>query len=271
MALLNTLKTWESNAMCSERNEYLGISDKVFLITGASSGIGRSISRTCHEFGAKLVLLGRDEEKMLETTACMDPDSFHTILVDLADLGAVENAFDVAVTKMGKFNGFCHSAGYEKTLSIKAMKPIHYQNMFNINAVAGFEIARLLSKNRFCSELGSSFVFMSSITSLVSRVGLAAYSASKGAIVSASKAMALELATKNIRVNCVSPGTVMTPLIEKFINQLEPEPRQRRLDEYPLGLGEPEDVANLVAFLFSDRSRWITGSNIVIDGGYTSK
>lgn len=257
--------------MINTVEDYLDIKNKVFLITGASSGIGRSISRICYEFGAKLVLLGRDEKKMAETTALMSSEFYHTILMDLTDLSTIEASLEEAVSRMGKFNGFCHSAGYEKTLSIKAMKPSHYINMFNVNAVAGFELARLLSKSKFCSEQGSSFVFISSITSLVSRAGLAAYSASKGAIVSASKAIALELAAKKIRVNCVSPGTVITPLIENFINQLEPDQRQRRLDEYPLGLGKPEDIANLVAFLLSDRSRWLTGSNIVIDGGYTTK
>ncbi|MDD2246996.1 MAG: SDR family oxidoreductase [Proteiniphilum sp.] len=251
--------------------DFLGIRDKVFLVTGASSGIGRSISRTCYEFGAKLVLMGRNAQRMAETTEQMSTDSFHTILVDLSEPETMEAAIAEAVSRLGKIDGFCHSAGYEKTLSLQAMKPVHYQSMYNVNAVAGFELARLLSKKKYCSEQGSSFVFISSITSLVSRVGLTAYSASKGAIVSASKALALELAAKNTRVNCISPGTVITPLIENFLNQLEPEQRQKRLDEYPLGLGQPEDIANLVAYLFSPRSRWITGSNIVIDGGYTSK
>ncbi|MDD2229235.1 MAG: SDR family oxidoreductase [Candidatus Cloacimonetes bacterium] len=119
---------------------------------------------------------------------------------------------------------------------------------FSVNAVAGFEFARLLSK-KVLQRRGVEFVFISSVTSIFGRVGLATHSASKGAIVSATKAMAIELAKQSIRVNSVSPGTVLTPLIEK----LEPEQRAQRLSEYPLGLGKPDDVANLSGFFLTKR------------------
>ncbi|MDD2229563.1 MAG: SDR family NAD(P)-dependent oxidoreductase [Candidatus Cloacimonetes bacterium] len=252
-------------------DDFLNIEHKVLLITGASSGIGRSIARICYASGAKLILLGRDENKMAETTAGMNPEAFYPILIDLTHYKELEEAIDQAVQQMGKIDGFCHCAGFEKTLSIKAMKPDYYMDLFLVNAVAGFELARLLSKKKYCSEAGSSFVFISSITSIVGRAGLTAYSASKGAIVSATKAMAIELARQNIRVNSVSPGTVMTPLMDSFIERLGPEQKAQRLSEFPLGFGNPDDVANLVAFLFSHRSKWITGTNIIIDGGYTAK
>lgn len=252
-------------------NDFLDIQNKVLLVTGASSGIGRSIAKTCYENGAMLILLGRDEKKMAETTAGMEPGSFYTILIDLKKYKELEETINIAVQQMGKISGFCHSAGYERTLPIKTMKPADYMDLFSVNAVAGFELARLLSKKKYCSEKGASFIFISSVSSIVGRAGLAAYSASKGAIVSVTKAMAIELANRNIRVNSVSPGTVMTPLVENFIEKLDSEHKAQRLSDYPLGIGEPEDVANLVAFLLSKRSKWITGSNIIIDGGYTAK
>lgn len=250
---------------------FIDFQDKAFVITGASSGIGREIAKLCYHFGAKLMLVGRNEGELLNTAKDMDRDRYCLNVFDLTEYDQIEAEVAKAADHLGQFSGFCHSAGFEYTLPIKSMTPKHYMDLFRVNTIAAFEFARVLSKKKYRNGLGASFVFIASIMGSVGRPGLTGYSASKGALISGAKSMALELAAKKIRVNCVSPGTVRTELIEKMLQNLEPEQREKRLSDFPLGIGTPEDVANLVLFLLSERSRWITGTNITIDGGYTAK
>lgn len=250
---------------------FINLSNKSYIITGASSGIGRAVAHLANKFGAKLLLLARNKDALMETAKNMDSNKYICESIDLTNFDLIESVIDNAKEKIGKFNGFCHCAGVEQTLPIRSMNPQNYQNLFNINTIAGFELARICSKKAFLSDDGSSFVFIASIMGVVGRPGLTGYSASKGALISGVHSMALELASKHIRVNLVSPGTVMTKMIENAFTKMEEEQRNKRLNEYPLGFGTAEDIANVVIFLLSDKSKWITGSNIIIDGGYTSK
>ena len=251
--------------------DFIDLSNKTYIITGASSGNGRAVAQLANNFGAKLLLLARNKDAILETAKNMDSNTFMCESIDLTEFEKIETVIKMATEKMGKLNGFCHCAGIEQTLPLRSMNPINYQNLFNINTIAGFELARICSKKVYMSDDGSSFVFIASIMGIVGRPGLIGYSASKGAVIAAVHSMALELAPKHIRVNLVSPGTIMTKMIENALKNMEEDQRNKRLNEYPLGFGTPEDIANIVLFLLSDRSKWITGSNIIIDGGYTAK
>jgi NAD(P)-dependent dehydrogenase (short-subunit alcohol dehydrogenase family) len=253
------------------------LSGKNIIVTGASSGIGRSCSIVCAMSGANLLLLGRDANRLSETLAEIEKADLNVrgytyshsidLTVNLEDLNP---ALDEFVKKHGKFDGFIHSAGVEKTMPLSGMKDLDYMNILSINVVAGFQLAKLLSKRKNSNDK-SSFVFISSITGLVGRKGIVGYSASKGALISGIRSIALELADRGIRANCISPGTILTPLMVKYLESLTPEEKTKRLDDYPLGLGVPEDIAYAAIFLLSDASRWITGQNIVIDGGYTAR
>ena len=139
-----------------------------------------------------------------------------------------------------------------------------------MNTLSAFEFIRYFGSSKNFNQ-GGSIVLISSITSVISRVGVSAYAASKGALVSAAKTMALELAKRQVRINAVSPGTVLTPLMQNYLSQISEEDKQKRIDGFPLGLGEPEDVANACIYLLSDASKWMTGQNIIIDGGYTAQ
>lgn len=250
---------------------FIDLQDKSYVITGAGSGIGKAIAGLCYEYGAKLLLIDKNEQGLLESAAQMDPTKVCTKAFDLTNYADLESIVAHAADKLGLFSGFCHSAGFEYTLPIKSMTPKHYMELFAVNTIAAFELSRILSKKKYLRESGASFVFIASIMGIVGRPGLTGYAASKGALISGAKSMALELAAKKIRVNCVSPGTVRTDLIEKMLANLEPEQREKRLSDFPLGIGNPEDVANIVVFLLSERSKWITGANFTIDGGYTAK
>ena len=244
------------------------LSGKKILITGASSGIGRQCAINCSKMGAVVALVGRDEKRLQETLVQMEGDGHLICPADLTILESIKPLVQDIASKIGSLDGFIHSAGIEKTLPVKSLKPSDYEEIFKVNALSAFEIVRYLSSSKNLNQ-GGSIVLISSITSVIGRVGVSAYAASKGAIVSAVKTMALELAKRNVRVNAVSPGTVLTPLMQSYLSQISEEERQKRVEGFPLGLGEPADVANACIYLLSEASRWVTGQNIVIDGGYT--
>ncbi len=244
------------------------LAGKKILITGASSGIGRQCAIDCSKMGATVVLIGRDEKRLNETLNHMEGNNHIVCPLDLNQLENIKPLVQDIVSHTGSLDGFIHSAGIEKTLPVKSLKPSDYEDLFRINTLSGFEFVRYFGSSKNFNQ-GGSIVLISSITSLVGRIGVSAYAASKGAIVSAVKTMALELAKRHIRINAVSPGTVLTPLMQKYLSQITEEEKQKRVDGFPLGLGEPEDVSNACIYLLSDASRWVTGQNLVVDGGYT--
>lgn len=242
-----------------------------YVITGAGSGIGRAVAIQCAELGARMLLIDKHHESLKQTRDMIHGPKPVLCSIDLTDYEQVGKAVENSLECCGPFSGFCHCAGIEYTLPIKSMTAKHYHDLFAVNVIAGFELAKVLSKKKYMADTGASFVFIASTMGVVGRPGLVGYSASKGAVIAGMRSMALELAGKSIRVNSISPGTVMTEMIKKMLETLEPEQREKRLGDFPLGIGKPEDVADLVAFLFSDRSRWITGTNIMLDGGYSAR
>ena len=244
---------------------------KTILVTGASSGIGRQCAIDCARMGARVALIARNEERLAETLSMMEGEGHAYYPLDLTSEGGGKLlVVNKICERFGKVDGFIHAAGIEKTLPIKLLTADDYLSIFRINALSAFEFIRIFSNKKYFSD-GGHIILISSATSVVGRAGLAAYAASKGAINSAIRPMALELARKKICVNCVSPGTIITPMMESFLSTLSEEDRKKRVAGFPLGLGKPEDVSSLCIFLLSDASRWITGQNIVIDGGYTSQ
>lgn len=244
------------------------LSEKKILITGASSGIGRQCAIHCSKMGATVVLIGRDENRLQETLSQMEGEGHLVYPADLNQLENIKPLVQDVVSKLGPLDGFIHSAGIEKTLPIKSLKPSDYEDIIRVNTLSAFEFVRYFSASKNFNQ-GGSIVLISSITSVIGRVGVTAYSASKGAIVSAVKTMALELAKRSVRINAVSPGTVLTPLMQNYLSQISEEERQKRMEGFPLGLGDPKDVANACIYLLSEASRWVTGQNIIVDGGYT--
>ena len=248
----------------------LSLDGKNIVITGAASGIGSECAMKCAQVGANVMLLDQDTGKLEEVRSKIELLGNKVTIagLDVTDVVQVEGAVAEFVAHYGKCNGFIHSAGVEKTLPVANLKQADYINVLKVNTFAGFELCKILSKNKYGNE-GSSFVLISSITSMIGRPGLTAYSASKGAINSGIRPIALEIASKRMRVNAICPGTVLTPLMLNFLDSLTPEEREKRNAGYPLGLGECSDIANLALFLLSAQARWITGQSIAIDGGYT--
>ena len=174
------------------------------------------------------------------------------------------------VAEHGKFDGYVHAAGLERTLPVKLLKTSDYEELYRVNTLSAMELSKQLTSIKHINK-DSSLVFIASITAGIARPGVAAYAASKGALISAARVLAVEVANRGIRVNTVSPGTVLTPLMQKYLATLSEEQYAERVNGFPLGLGKERDVAQLIIYLLSDASRWMTGQNIVIDGGYTIK
>ena len=251
-------------------NNSFSLKNKNILITGASSGIGRQCAITFSQLGANVILIARNKGRLKETYNKLDKGNHLIISQDITEYNKLEEVVNTAVDKIGKISGFVHSAGIEMTLPLRNMQPSYYEKMFSVNVIAGFELAKIISKKKYLYKNGASFVFISSVMGILGQLGKIGYCSSKGSLISGVKAMALELASKKIRVNCILPGVVETEMSNEMFQKLSEESKKNIVDMHPLGLGKPEDIAYACAYLLSDSARWVTGTNLIIDGGYSA-
>lgn len=247
------------------------LKDKNIVISGASSGIGKACAAECSRAGAKVHMIGRNIAALTEAAAELG-DNIHSInQLDVTKTDDIEATIKNIVDEHGKIDGFIHSAGIQKTQAFRSITRDHYIEVFSVNTIAAFDLSRVLLKKQYCNPNGISLVFIASVMSVAGYAGLTSYCASKAALVGGARSMAVELAAKNVRVNCVSPGTVKdTAMTQGLQSSISEDEFQKIVAKYPSGLGQAKDVANLCVFLLSEDSKWITGQNIVIDGGYSS-
>lgn len=238
--------------------------DTYTLLTGATSGIGLDMAiRLSSE--RNLILVGRNEAKLDEIIRQIGGP--HKTLKLVCDLDADRRQVAALLTELIQKNdlqidALVHCAGTSKAMSIRQADTDTIDTIFNVNILSAIELIRPLLKKENKGSL-KNIVLISSLASIRGEKGNAVYAASKGALNSLAVTLAKELAPK-VRVNSISPGTVETPMTQNF---LESEAGAAHLETYPLGVGHCEDITNLVYFLLSDEARWITGQNIVIDGG----
>jgi NAD(P)-dependent dehydrogenase (short-subunit alcohol dehydrogenase family) len=240
------------------------------LITGASSGIGRQCAISCSRMGATIILIGLETDKLQDTVSQLEGSGHISYTQDITEYDKLESIIKESVEKLGPINGFIHSAGIEMSRPLKVLKPENFEKVISVNAIAAFEIIRILSKLKNLPAEGASYVLISSVMGVLGDIANVAYCSSKGALLSAGKAMALELAPRKIRVNCVLPGVVETEMSQQLFLSISEESRNSILKMHPLGLGKPTDIANACIFLLSEASRWITGTNLFVDGGYSA-
>jgi NAD(P)-dependent dehydrogenase (short-subunit alcohol dehydrogenase family) len=237
------------------------LAGKTILVTGASSGIGRTIAIECSRMGARLIVTGREPGRLGGTFDVLAGHDHFQIKADLT----VEEELLALVEQLPPLDGLVNNAGVSRRLLVKDITAEALDYVINNNFIATVLLTRILLKEKKINK-AASIVFISSRGADRPTIGNAIYSATKGAINSFAKVMALELAPQRIRVNCILPGMVWTPLIEHSSLSIE----QYKEDEkrYPLGrYGKPEDVAYVALYLLSDASEWMTGSAITIDGG----
>lgn len=241
-----------------ERPRYL-------LITGASSGIGRDMAIDLSRH-FRLVLNGRDANRLEATRlACREPDQHLCWPCDLAAVqGLAEALTGLLRTHDAEVSGFVHCAALLNVLPLRSITLAHAQAVMNTNMFAAMEITRLLMRKNVNHKALKGIVFISSIASQFGAKGFTAYCASKAALDGLMKALAVELGP-DVRVNSVLPGGVRTPMTEAMY--ADPATAERLTRDYPLGVGLPSDISDAVQFLLSDQARWITGHQLVVDGG----
>lgn len=240
------------------------LAGKTIFVTGASSGIGKAIAIECSKMGATLIINGRNAERLNDTFVQLEGGNHIQIVADLSN----REAIDEIIESLPKLDGLVNCAGLTQSLPFQFTNSEIIDKIMSVNFTAPTIISALLAKKKKIGK-GSSVVFISSVSGVFcTGTSGSIYSASKGAINGLMKGMALDLASKGIRVNSVNPGMIETAIFDEgtlTLEQLNEDKKRYPLKRY----GNPEEVAHAVIYLLSDASSWVTGSALLIDGGYT--
>ncbi|MCK9414430.1 MAG: SDR family oxidoreductase [Prolixibacteraceae bacterium] len=246
--------------------DYLNLTNKRIMIAGVATGIGKTTAILLSELGADLILLDINVKELNETMALLKPGQHFSFPVDLSDILNIEKKVNGIIDISGSLDGFVYCVGIRSRRPLRMITPKVLSEVINLNFGAFLELTRCITKkNNFNSEL--SIVGISSIAASRGGAGVTAYAASKGAMESAVRCLAKEMAPKKIRINTVVPAQTNTPAYTALQNMAAADEDAILARQY-LGLGEPLDVANVIAFLLSANSRLITGSAIPVDGGF---
>ena len=239
---------------------------KTVLVTGAASGIGRATAIQCADMGAKVILADLNEQGLKESMALISRDDTEYRALDLTDLDKLIEM----VGSLPKLDGVASNAGIVLSLLAKFSEPIDMERIFKINTFSHINLIQQLIAQKKLNK-GASIVFTSSMSGVYCGIaGGALYGATKSAILGYSKALAIELAPRGIRVNTIHPGMIETPLTQG--TALSKELLEEDAKNYPLGrYGKPEEIAYAIVYLLSDATVWMTGSQLLIDGGYSVK
>jgi NAD(P)-dependent dehydrogenase (short-subunit alcohol dehydrogenase family) len=236
------------------------LNGKTVLVTGATGGIGFATCVRIAGMGGTVIALGRRQEALDRLRDELGEGAHRVVSLDITDNAARKQI----IAELPKLDGVVHAAGINRLQPLRFIKPEDFQSITEINYMLPVLFAQDLLQKKLLNQ-EASVVFISSISHFAVASGMLAYAGSKGALISATRVMALELARQKIRVNCVSPGMVVTPMLSAYTE----EECVAEQTKYPLGLGKPEDVADACVYLLSPASRWMTGANLILDGGFT--
>lgn len=237
--------------------------EQVYIVTGASSGLGEATALMLNEKGATVVAIARNEKRLLDMkTKCKKPENMHIEIKDLTEgIADLPQYVKELKEKYGKFSGMAYCAGISNIIPLRALDFAQLENTHKINFYAPTMMTKGIVDKRNNIGQGTSVVAISSIASKCSDKGHIAYASSKSALCASLKSISKEVITNGIRVNCVLPSNIKTPMtaMEGY--------EESQKDLYPLGFGEADDVANLIVYLLSDKSKFISGQNYIIDSG----
>jgi len=240
--------------------------EQIYIVTGASSGIGEGVALLLNELGATVVGIARNEERLNAMKAKSKyPENMHLEIKDLAeDIEGLPNYVKELKNKYGKFSGLAYCAGITAVQPLKLLDISEMKNLFNINYFAPIALAKGFADKRNNIGEGASAVFVSSLAAIACNRAMTGYSGSKSALIASIRSIAKEYASQKIRFNCVSPSDIQTPM-QDWIKDITGE--DRATWSYPMGLGEVLDVANMIIYLLSNKSKWLTAQNYVVDCG----
>lgn len=242
------------------------LAGKRMLVTGSSSGLGQAIALGCARMGAEIIATGRDAQRLEQTLAALSQISAANHVGVSAEL-TTQDGRDAVLEAVGsEIHGVVHSAGISRLCPVRMVSEVHLREVHSINVEAPMLLTQgLLKRSRIAQD--GSILFIASIAAHIGVAGVGAYSGTKAALIAMARCLAMEVAKRRIRVNCLSPALVETPLLEATAQMLGSLDQQRAA--YPLGFGKPEDIANAAIFMLSPASRWVTGTTLVMDGGLT--
>jgi len=237
---------------------------KIILVTGASSGIGQQVALSCAQAGAIILASGRNTERLENAVAALPGSGHRSIPMDICDDASIK----ACAGTFGKIDGVVHCAGISLLSPLRLATRPHIEDQLSSNVIGPMLLTQqLLLKNLI--NTGSSILFISSISAHIGVHGVSAYSASKGALEAMARSLSMEVAKKGIRVNCLAPGLVKTPMFDAALSTTGGG-LEETINRYPLGLGLPEDIAHAAIFFLSGASRWVTGTTLILDGGHTA-
>lgn len=237
------------------------LQEKSILITGATSGIGRACAVSYAQENAKLFLCGRNNESLLQLKNDIPDASLFEV-----DLSSDEKV-ELLVNSLEPVDCIVLVAGIDKRTPLKFISDVEINNVMQTNLIANIKLIRSLAKAKKINK-GASIVLIASVAGMLADAGHLLYGVSKAGIISLARALAVELAPRKVRVNAISPGLIRTPMTEAFLND-NPELATLDSKKYLLGHGEVHSIVDTTQFLLSDASSWITGTNMVVDGGYS--
>lgn len=248
----------------------MDLSGRTVLVTGASSGIGRATAILISELGGRVVLSGRDAERLSATRTAMAPGDHAIAEYDLSQTDGLCAWLRSVAAQTGPLDGFVHSAGVQTTRPLGAVSRADYESVMSVNLAAALWLSKAF-RQKSLYRPGAAIVFVASVAGLVGQSGNHVYGASKGGVIALTRSLAIELAGVKIRVNAVAPGLVAgTEISGAFERACTVQQMSAVSALHPLGLGRPRDVAYAIAFLLGDAARWITGATLTVDGGYTA-
>jgi len=246
------------------------LAGRSYLVTGASSGIGRAAAQSIARCGGRVLAGGRDAGRLEALLAALPGSGHQAVPGELSNADGAADWVKSVVAAHGALDGAFHSAGVESIRPVRLLRQQHIDEVMGSALFAGMGIARALAQ-RGAMHDGGALVFMSSVAGSAGWAGLSAYGAAKAGVDGLVRVLACEFAARRIRVNAIAAGAVETPMHERVARAGTPATLEAFEAQHLLGFGAPDDVANAALFLLGPASRWVTGTTLVVDGGYLCK